>query len=63
MRDGRIGETYCIGGDAEKTNIEITNVILDAMDKDEDTIEYVEDRKGHDKRYAINWMPLSCCFL
>ncbi len=55
VRDGRIGETYCIGGDAEKTNIEITNVILDAMDKDEDTIEYVEDRKGHDKRYAINF--------
>ena len=55
VRDGKIGETYCIGGNAEKTNIEITNIILDAMNKDQNMIEYVEDRKGHDKRYAINF--------
>ncbi len=55
VRDGKIGETYCIGGNAEKTNIEITNIILDAMNKDKNMIEYVEDRKGHDKRYAINF--------
>ena len=55
VRDGKIGETYCVGGNAEKTNIEITNIILDAMNKDQNMIEYVEDRKGHDKRYAINF--------
>ncbi|PID51851.1 MAG: dTDP-glucose 4,6-dehydratase [Candidatus Moraniibacteriota bacterium] len=55
MREGSIGETYCIGGDAEKTNMEITHIILNAMDKDEEMIEYVNDRKGHDKRYAINF--------
>ncbi len=55
VRDGKIGETYCIGGNVEKTNIEITNIILDAMNKDQNMIEYVEDRKGHDKRYAINF--------
>ncbi|MEA3323292.1 MAG: dTDP-glucose 4,6-dehydratase, partial [Patescibacteria group bacterium] len=52
VREGTIGETYCIGGDAEKTNMEITNIILDAMGKGEEMIEHVEDRKGHDKRYA-----------
>jgi len=55
VRDGKIGETYCIGGNAEKTNMEITNIILEAMNKGEDMIEHVEDRKGHDKRYAINF--------
>ncbi len=55
VREGTIGETYCIGGDAEKTNMEITNIILNAMGKGEEMIEHVEDRKGHDKRYAINF--------
>ncbi|HIP49962.1 MAG TPA: dTDP-glucose 4,6-dehydratase [Candidatus Pacebacteria bacterium] len=55
VRDGKIGDTYCIGGDAEKTNMEITNIILDTMKKGKEMIEHVEDRKGHDKRYAINF--------
>ncbi len=55
LREGKIGETYCIGGDAEKTNLEITDKILKLMGRDESSIEYVEDRKGHDKRYAINF--------
>lgn len=55
VREGTIGETYCIGGDAEKTNMEITRIILDVMGKGEEMIEHVEDRKGHDKRYAINF--------
>ena len=55
VRDGRLGDTYCVGGDAEKTNMEITNIILDSMGKGEEMIEHVEDRKGHDKRYAINF--------
>ncbi len=58
VREGQIGETYCIGGDAEKTNMEITNIILEAMNGGEEMIEYVEDRKGHDKRYAINFSKI-----
>jgi dTDP-glucose 4,6-dehydratase len=55
VRDGCIGETYCIGGDEEKTNMEITHIILKSMGVGNEMIDYVEDRKGHDKRYAINF--------
>ena len=51
---GKIGEIYNIGGHNEKTNIEITKLILNAMGKDESSIEYVQDRLGHDRRYAIS---------
>lgn len=55
IREGVIGETYCIGGNAERTNMDITRIIFDTMNVGEEMIEYVEDRKGHDKRYAINF--------
>ncbi|MFT4303212.1 MAG: dTDP-glucose 4,6-dehydratase [Candidatus Woesearchaeota archaeon] len=58
LHKGKIGETYCIGGDAEKTNIEITKNILRLFHKGEDLIEYVEDRKGHDFRYAIDFSKI-----
>lgn len=54
LHKGRIGEVYNIGGHNEKTNLEITKIILNAMGKDEDSIEYVQDRLGHDRRYAID---------
>lgn len=54
LQKGRIGEVYNIGGHNEKTNIEITRLILEAMGKDESSIEYVQDRLGHDRRYAIS---------
>ena len=53
LHKGKIGEVYNIGGHNEKTNMEITHLILDAMGKDESSIKYVQDRLGHDKRYAI----------
>jgi dTDP-glucose 4,6-dehydratase len=53
LHKGRVGEVYNVGGHNEKTNMEITNLILDAMGKDESSIKYVEDRLGHDRRYAI----------
>lgn len=53
LHKGRVGEVYNIGGHNEKTNMEITHLILDAMGKDESSIEYVKDRLGHDRRYAI----------
>jgi dTDP-glucose 4,6-dehydratase len=54
LHKGKIGEVYNIGGHNEKTNIEITRIILAAMGKDESSIKYVEDRLGHDRRYAID---------
>lgn len=63
--NGRIGETYNVGGHNEKQNIEIIHTILDVLKEElpdsdprkanvsEDLIKYVEDRKGHDRRYAI----------
>ena len=53
LHKGRVGDVYNIGGHNEKTNMEITHLILDAMGKDESSIKYVEDRLGHDRRYAI----------
>ena len=54
LEKGRVGEVYNIGGHNEKTNLEITRLILEAMGKDESSIKYVEDRPGHDLRYAIS---------
>lgn len=54
LHKGKIGEVYNIGGHNEKTNLEITKLILDAMGKDENSIEHVKDRLGHDRRYAIS---------
>ena len=54
LHKGKVGEVYNIGGHNEKTNMEITRLILEAMGKDESSIRYVEDRLGHDRRYAIS---------
>lgn len=54
LHKGKVGEVYNIGGHNEKTNMEITKIILEAMGKDESSIRYVEDRLGHDRRYAID---------
>ena len=58
IKKGRIGETYCLGGDCEVSNLEITRMILRLMDKDESMIEYVKDRPGHDLRYAIDFSKI-----
>jgi dTDP-glucose 4,6-dehydratase len=55
IKKGRIGETYCLGGSSEKTNLEITKLILELMGQGEEMIEYVADRLGHDLRYAIDF--------
>lgn len=54
LEKGRLGEVYNIGGGNEKTNIEVVKHILDLLGKPDSLIEYVEDRKGHDRRYAID---------
>jgi dTDP-glucose 4,6-dehydratase len=53
LREGDIGEIYNIGSHAEKTNLEITEAILDAVGASDELIEFVEDRAGHDQRYAL----------
>lgn len=53
IEKGVIGETYCVGGE-EKSNLEVTMKILQALGKDESWIEHVEHRLGHDFRYAID---------
>jgi dTDP-glucose 4,6-dehydratase len=59
LMDGKSGEVYNIGGGRELTNNEITGLILKAMGKDESSIEYVGDRKGHDLRYSIDWAKIN----
>ncbi|MFA5129482.1 MAG: dTDP-glucose 4,6-dehydratase [Patescibacteria group bacterium] len=54
LRKGRIGETYCFGARCERSNAEIVRLILFEMGESSDMIQYVEDRKGHDRRYAID---------
>ncbi|MEA1926141.1 MAG: dTDP-glucose 4,6-dehydratase [Patescibacteria group bacterium] len=58
IHNGKIGETYCVGGDSEKTNMEITRAILKIMGREDGEIEYVKDRPGHDRRYAIDFSKI-----
>ncbi|OGE04581.1 dTDP-glucose 4,6-dehydratase [Candidatus Curtissbacteria bacterium RIFCSPLOWO2_02_FULL_40_13b] len=51
---GKIGETYCIGIDNDISNIQAIKKILEILEMKEDKIEYVKDRPGHDRRYAID---------
>jgi len=54
IRKGKIGETYCVGGDSEKSNVEIAKLLVKKLGKSEKYIQTVADRLGHDRRYAIN---------
>lgn len=59
LQNGTIGETYCIGGMTEDVdNITLVKKILAYMKKDESSIEFVTDRPGHDRRYAMNWTKI-----
>lgn len=66
LRNGKVGQVYNVGGNNEKRNIDIVKIILSSLGKPETLIAYVEDRKGHDRRYAIDpsyihkelgWLP------
>jgi dTDP-glucose 4,6-dehydratase len=59
LMNGKPGEVYNIGGGQELTNLEITHLILNAMNSNESLIDYVEDRKGHDFRYSVNWSKIN----
>lgn len=51
---GSYGEVYNFGGSSEKTNLDVVRTILSCMEMEDDLIEHVEDRLGHDRRYAID---------
>ena len=66
IHKGKVGEVYNIGGHNERTNLQVVQTILKALDKPESLIKYVKDRPGHDRRYAIDpskihrelgWLP------
>ena len=54
LTDGRAGEVYNIGGGTELSNRELTTMLLEATGRDESFVTYVEDRKGHDRRYCVS---------
>lgn len=54
LEKGRSGEVYNVGGDNERSNLDLTHTILKLMGKGQDMIRYVPDRLGHDRRYAID---------
>jgi dTDP-glucose 4,6-dehydratase len=67
MLEGKSGEIYNVGADSELKNIDVVKLILETLGKPESLIEYVTDRLGHDRRYAIdsskiqnelNWKPI-----
>lgn len=59
LEKGLAGEIYNIGGGTELSNIELTKLLVEPFGKFEDFVEYVEDRKGHDLRYSVNWDKIS----
>lgn len=59
LMDGRSGEVYNIGGGRELTNLEITDLILSEMGFDQSSVEHVQDRKGHDLRYSVDWRKIN----
>jgi dTDP-glucose 4,6-dehydratase len=58
IKKGRMGETYCLGGGNELTNLEITKKILNLMGMGGEMIEHVADRLGHDLRYAMDYSKI-----
>jgi dTDP-glucose 4,6-dehydratase len=59
LKKGKIGETYCVGGLTQDiNNLEVIKKILKILDKDESFIEFVKDRPGHDRKYAIDWSKI-----
>ena len=57
-REGEPGEVYNVGASEERTNLEVTEAILEATGGSEDQITFVEDRPGHDQRYALDTSKL-----
>ena len=59
LQKGLAGEIYNIGGGTELSNRELTTMLLEATGRDESFVDYVEDRKGHDRRYCVDISKIS----
>lgn len=60
LKDGQVGETYLIGGLADDiSNLEVIQLVIKLMGKNEDQIEFVKDRQGHDRRYSVDWSKIN----
>ena len=59
LQKGKNGEVYNIGGGNEKINLEITEFILNQLNKSKELMTFVEDRLGHDRRYSLNWNKIA----
>lgn len=60
LMNGRVGETYCVGGMTQDiSNLEIVKKIIILLGKDDSMINFVKDRPGHDRRYAIDWSKIN----
>lgn len=60
LTDGKVGETYLIGGlTKDVSNLEVVKMILSLMNKSESEIEFITDRKGHDRRYSVDWSKIN----
>lgn len=59
LTEGQVGETYCVGGMTEDINhLTIARKILELLGKDENQIEFVKDRLGHDRKYSVDWSKI-----
>jgi dTDP-glucose 4,6-dehydratase len=58
LRQGEAGETYNVGANDERENVELTRLILDHLDADPSLVRHVEDRAGHDRRYSLETTKL-----
>jgi dTDP-glucose 4,6-dehydratase len=60
LQKGRVGETYLVGGmTRDVSNLQLAKQLLKIFGKDESSIKFVEDRKGHDRRYAVSWKKIN----
>ena len=60
LLSGKVGETYCVGATSEEiNNLDLIKKIINKLGKDESCIEFVKDRPGHDRRYAIDWSKIN----
>lgn len=60
LQKGRTGETYLVGGmTRDISNLDLAKQLLKIFGKDESVIKFVEDRKGHDRRYAVSWKKIN----
>ena len=54
MHKGKTGETYCVGGGAQRNGVQVAETILQVLGKPKELVEFVKERPGHDMRYDID---------